>query len=292
MQRIIHALLLSLLSSLLATIASADSSQPAIYTVHGKYNTMYLVGTIHLLQADESLPGNINHAYQDAKQLLMEVDTSELDPLSTQAAMMELGMLPEGKTLATELDATAYNKLQSTAKTMGVDIDMLASMRPWMAALTLEQFALAKLGYSADAGVEMQLTAQAAQDHKAITGLETINEQLNLFATLDKQSQRDYLMSTLDELQQMQTEMAALDKAWHHGDEAKLRALLLEGMNANAKLFTALTTDRNRRWLIKLKPLLNSEHDNVLVAVGALHLIGNDGLVSLLKQAGYTVTRE
>ena len=277
---------------LFGVAANAEMAHPAIWSVHGKYNTLYLVGTIHVLPIDEALPANIKQAYQDSKQLLMEVDTNSLDPFASQAMMLQIGLLPEGQTLAQQLDASTYKKLQGTTQAMGVDAAMFANFRPWLVALTLEQLELAKLGYSGASGVEMQLTAQAAQDHKSISGLETLEEQLGLFAQLDNASQRDYLLYTLTELQQMQAELDELLAAWRHGDEAKLRALLQDGLKTNPKLFVALTTERNRRWLTTLKSLLTTEHDNYLVAVGALHLIGDDGVVSLLQKAGYTVTRQ
>lgn len=284
--------LLAALLWIVGASANADIAHPAMWAVHGKYNTVYLVGTIHVLPEDETLPANIQHAYQDSKQLLMEVETDTLDPLTTQALMMKIGLLPAGQTLAQQLDATTYKKLQTAAQELGLDMSMLANFRPWLAALTLEQWELAKLGYSGASGVEMQLTAQATQDHKIITGLETLEEQLNLFGQLDNSSQRDYLLYTLSELQDMQPELDELLTAWRAGDEAKLRALLQDGLKTNPKLFVALTTDRNRRWLTTLKSLLTTEHDNVLVAVGALHLIGDDGVIALLQKAGYTVTRQ
>ena len=284
-------LLLAALLCLVAPLAFGDGAHPAIWAVHGKYNTVYLVGTIHVLPDNETLPANIQQAYDDSNQLVMEIDTDNTDALSSQAMMMQLGLLPAGQTLQQRLGTATYNRLQSAARDVGIDASLMASFQPWLAALTLEQLELAKLGYSGAAGIEMQLTARAQSDQKAIRSLETVEEQLSLFAQLDNAAQRDYLLYTLDELQGMQAELDELLNAWRSGDETKLKALLQDGLKTNPKLFVALTTDRNRRWLASLKPLLNEDHDNYLVAVGALHLIGDDGVVALLRKAGYTVTR-
>lgn len=290
--RLVKNTLLAALLWSFGNIAYAAASHPAIWAVHGKYNTLYLVGTIHVLPENEALPSNIKQAYDDSKQILMEIDTDSLDPFASQAMMMKLGLLPEGQTLQQQLDEATYNKLQSAARDIGVDAGLLAGFQPWLAALTLEQLELAKLGYSGASGIEMQLTTQANTDHKSIRGLETLEQQLSLFSELDKRSQRDYLLYTLSELKELQSELDELLAAWRSGDENKLRVLLQDGFDNNPKLFVALTTERNRRWLTTLKSLLNTEHDNYLVAVGALHLIGDDGVVSLLRKAGYTVTRE
>lgn len=284
-------LLKTLLLICLTALCSVATAAPAVWAVHGKSNTLYLVGTIHALPANETLPINIKHAYDDAKQLLLEVDTDTLDPFAAQAAMLSIGVLPPGQTLQQQLDADTYRQLQSAAGNAGMDLALFANLQPWLAAVLIEQLELTRLGYSVESGIEMQLTAQAKTDNKPIRGLETLEEQLNVFAQLDRAGQRDYLRYTLSELKDMPAELDALLVAWHNGDETQLRNLLQAGLSANPKLFNALTTDRNHRWLVVLKSLLSNEHDNYLVAVGALHLIGDDGVVSLLRKAGYTVTR-
>src|SRR4051812_45252377 len=99
---------------LLPLLANAES-QPATYTVQGKHNVLHLVGTVHLLQDNEVLPGNITRGYADAKQLLLEIDTSAMDPLAIQQTMLSLGMLDEDESLETKLDAVTYSKLKAAA---------------------------------------------------------------------------------------------------------------------------------------------------------------------------------
>lgn len=292
MKDVMFALKRCLLIALGLCWAGICVADPAIWQVKGKYNTLYLLGTIHVLRSDEALPNNIDKAYQQAERLLMEIDMDDLDPFATQALMLKLGMLPDGKTLHDELDAATNQKLKTTAQAIGFDAAVLEHFQPWLAALTIEQLELTKLGFAGDTGVEMRLTQRAAADHKPIAGLETLEQQLNLFAQLSDQAQRDYLAQTLTELEQGPTELETLLSAWRKGDEQQLQRTLQQGFVDDPKLFAALTTDRNRRWLTEIKPLLDESHDDYLVAVGALHLVGNEGLVALLKQAGYTVTRQ
>jgi len=287
--KFISRLLLCSLCWLLVPSASADS-RPATYTVQGKHNVIHLVGTVHLLQNSEALPANIAKAYADSEQLLLEIDTNAMDPLTTQQMMLSLGLQADEETLADKLDATIYSKLKAAAQNAGIDIMMLDHMRPWLAALTLEDMMLMKMGLDPQAGVEMQLTKKAAQDHKSITGLETMEEQLNFFAGLDEKSEMDFLISTLDELKDLKSEMNELMNAWRQGDENKLVRLMQNEIKGHEKFFNLLLTDRNKRWIGVLKPLLDTSDENILVAVGALHLVGNDGLVALLRKAGYKVT--
>ncbi|HVY24608.1 MAG TPA: TraB/GumN family protein [Steroidobacteraceae bacterium] len=277
---------------LLTGAVTAVDAQPAIYTVQGRHNVLHLVGTVHLLQQSDVLPDNINHAYADSKQLLMEVDTSAMDPLAVQESMMSSGMLPDDKTLETELDAATYSRLKSVVEEAGLQMAMLNHMRPWLVGLTLEETMFAKMGFDPNAGVEMQLTQLAAKDHKPISGFETMDEQIGFFSRLDEKTEIDYLASTLDEFKDMRSELDELVNAWRRGDEDKLQSLLQKEVGGHEKFFNVLIYERNRRWVARLTSLLDNSSDNYLVAVGALHLVGDNGLVSLLRKAGYKVTRD
>ena len=79
-------------------------------------------------------------------------------------------------------------------------------------------------------------------------------------------------------------------QAWQRGDTAQLESLLRHEAADSPELFRMLTTDRNRRWLPKITALLNDEHDD-LVIVGAMHLVGRDGLIELLRQRGYSAVQ-
>jgi uncharacterized protein YbaP (TraB family) len=260
--------------------------------VQGKHNVVHLVGTVHLLQNSEAIPSNIIKAYSDSKELLLEIDTNAMDPMSTQQLMLSMGLLPEDVSLEDKLDKNTYSKLKQAAENAGLDIMMLQRMRPWLAALTLEDLMLMKMGLDPQAGIEMQLTKRAATDNKPIAGLETMEEQLNFFAGLDEKAELDFLTSTLDELKNLQSEMGELMNAWRQGDENKLMRLMQSEIRGHEKFFNLLLTERNKRWISKLRALLDGGDDNVLVAVGALHLVGDDGLVALLRRAGYKVTRD
>jgi uncharacterized protein len=265
-------------------------ADPAIWQVTGKHNTLYLLGTIHVLPANEGLARNIDRAYQQAEQLLLEVDTDDIDPLATQMLTLQLGMLPDGQTLQSQLDAATQRKLQAAASEFGVDSELLAHFQPWLAAITLEQLQYAKQGLVAESGMEMQLTQRAAADHKSIHGLETMEQQLKLLAEQDQPAQRAFLRQTLDELSESPTEVQQLLQAWRQGDTRYLQKLLRDSLNQDRQLFTRLVTQRNQHWLTQLKPLLDTQTDDYLVAVGALHLVGDQGLVALLQHAGYQVT--
>jgi uncharacterized protein YbaP (TraB family) len=95
---------------------------------------------------------------------------------------------------------------------------------------------------------------------------------------------------TLAEADTMATELAAMVQAWQRGDTAALATLLERGFDAFPDLYGPLTVTRNLRWVQVLDGLLDRD-DDYLVIVGALHLVGEDSLVDLLRARGFAVMR-
>ena len=147
-----------------------------------------------------------------------------------------------------------------------------------------------KLGLDSQAGIEQRFTAKAAADHKEIRGLETLQEQLNLFAQLSDRQQTQYLLSSIEDAQQADQELGQMLAAWRAGDTDGLAKILNRGFNEFPELYTRLTVDRNRRWMTPLENMLH-EQDDYLVIVGALHLVGKDGLLDLLEHRGYKIVQ-
>jgi hypothetical protein len=160
--------------------------------------------------------------------------------------------------------------------------------QPWFAALVLEQTALGQSGLEAGSGVDEQFAQRAQADGKPIVALETVDEQLGFFAHLSVEQQRQYLRSTLKDLDTEGADAALMVSAWQRGDSDSLERLMRKESANNPELFRMLTTDRNRKWLPKIVAML-AEDQEYLVVVGALHLVGNDGLVALLRRQGFTV---
>ena len=275
------------------SLAAAQPNPPAhhtLWSIKGKTNTVYLLGSVHFLKPSEQLPAAIDDAYKDAEQLVMEIDMDDLDPLAMQQTTLELGMLPEGKTLESELGAETYGKVAAQANAMGLDLALLNRFRPWLAAMTLVQLQLMKLGLDANSGVEQRLTARAETDGKQIRGLETLQQQLGMLANLSPGQQREFLLYSVEDAERAAKEIDMLLAAWRAGDTRKLAALLQEGFDQYPEIYRPLTVDRNRKWVPDIEGLLR-ERDDYLVVVGALHLVGKDSVIQLLEGKGYTVTQ-
>jgi uncharacterized protein len=285
----LRAVLIAVWGVLCTCVTQAD---PAIWKVQGRHSTVYLLGTIHLLHKDQTLPANVQRTYAQAHELWLEVDLQSIDPIALQDTMQSKGTLSTDQTLMSKLDAATLTQLQATAARLNLPMEALSRLQPWLAAITLEMAQYATSGYVADSGVDVQLSKLASHDHKVTHGFETLSEQLDLFASLDQDAQVALLKQTLEELNEDNNEVASLEQAWLSGNQIELGRYLQEGVDDDPTLLNALTTRRNQRWFMAMKPMLDKQSSDVLVAVGALHLVGEQGLVALLQRAGYRVTRE
>lgn len=283
--------LLGLLSSLAFGAGLAAEPNHTLWSIKGKSNTVYLLGSVHFLSPQEKLPAAMDDAYKDAERLVMEIDMDDLDPAAMQQTTMELGLLPEGKTLESELGKPTYEKIATFAKEIGVDPALLNRFRPWLAAITLVQLQLMKMGLDPNSGVEQRLTARAQADGKEISGLETLPEQLGMLANLSARQQREFLEYSVEDAERAAKEIDSLIAAWRVGDTQSLAKLLQEGFDKYPEIYRPLTVDRNRKWIPEIEGLLR-EREDYLVIVGALHLVGKDSVVELLQGKGYRVLQQ
>ena len=279
---------LALCALWVSACSAADQQQHSLWSLKGKTNTVYLLGSVHFLRESERLPAALDAAYKDAEVLLMEIDMDDLDPAETQQITLELGMLPAGQTLEQQLGRPTYARLKTRAQEVGIDPELLNRFKPWFAAMTLVQLQLVKMGLAPKSGIEQRFTSRAVADKKPIHGLETLREQLGMLAGLPDRQQREFLLYSIDDADRMEKEIDELLSAWRRGDSKALAQLLAEGFEQYPDLYRPLTTDRNRRWVGQVEALLD-DRDDYLVVVGTLHLVGKDSLIALLEGQGHKV---
>ena len=272
--------------------SSAGSSGPGlVYEVDGPNGRFYLAGSMHLLHAERaSLPAPLERAYRDSTSIVMEIDTDDVDEERAAARMLAAAQLAPEASLPILLGEARWTALRDALAEAGFDAERASRFEPWGLSLMLTQAAFARQGYTSAAGVEQQLTERAKRDDKPISGLETAEMQIALLDGLDMNVQRQMLDRTLEELREMPQMLDELDAAWRAGDLPQLEALLLEGYREMPELYTALLVERNRRWVTQIRAWPQAASPR-LVLVGALHLVGEQGLPALLQRAGYTTRR-
>jgi uncharacterized protein YbaP (TraB family) len=274
-----------------AALADAAGTPVTMWLAEGTSNRVYLLGSIHLLrERDHPLPQVIGDAYEDAETLYMELDMDDLDPLATQATITRLGMLEEGISLRDVMGEELYAEAAAAASELEIPLEMLDRTEPWYAAITVEQLVLARIGFNAAYGVEMHLLRKASGDGKEILGFETLGQQLGYLDGLSLEAQRELLMQTLTEGAAIREIMDDLILAWRSGDIDYLEQTLLDDLSGYPELYDTIVADRNRLWVDTIDDLLDDGED-YLVIVGALHLVGEDGVPRLLEQRGIRITQ-
>ena len=258
-----------------------------VWAIHGDHNTVYLAGSVHLLKADDSsLPPAFDHAYKGSKALVMELAMDESVQMEVASWMMENGMLKEGTTLRTTIGEARYRRVSAEAERLGVPMDAADMLQPWALGLQLIEMQYVQLGFDPQQGVEQQLQHKAQADGKPISGLETVQEQLGALQGMSYPDQARFLDMIVSEMHDVESETQSVVTAWRAGDAAKLAALLSDEYKSFPALYRLLVSDRNKRWVPQIEKLLHANQD-YFVVVGALHLVGDGGLLELMRHDGY-----
>jgi uncharacterized protein YbaP (TraB family) len=274
---------------LIPAVATSDDEPAMIWLAEGTNNRVYFLGSIHLLRAqDHPLPAILETVYDDAEQLVMELDMDDLDPFALIESMVSFGILKDGRTLEDVMGAEMYAEAVTAAGEIDIPIELLEKSEPWLAAMTVQEMVMMRVGFEAQHGIEMYFTSKAANDGKAITGLETAEQQLGFLDGLSTETQNRWLLQSLVEAVRLELVIDEMVQAWRDGDAEFLERELLREMDAYEELHQAILVDRNKRWIAPLVDLLDDE-DDYLVIVGAAHLVGDDSVPDLLSREGVRI---
>lgn len=281
--------MLRLILCLLCFTAAAAADALPMWHVEGDNNNVYLLGSVHLLrESDYPLPDGIDAAYESADVLIMELDLDDMDPVAAQASVQKLGHIQDGRDLAGWLGAASYEQAAARANQLDIPLHRLTEAEPWLAAVTIEQMMLSRIGFDSSFGLESHLLRKAAQDSKEVLGLETLEQQLEFLDTLSIEAQRALLLETLEEAANIEAMMDSLVRAWRLGDIEFLEEHTLSDIARYPELYDALVVRRNRNWTEQIEALLDDGSD-YLIIVGTLHLVGDDSVPAQLASKGHVV---
>jgi uncharacterized protein YbaP (TraB family) len=281
----------ALCALLLCVTARADGALHSLWELHGKHNTVYLLGSIHVLrQSDYPLAPAVLDAYSNVKAVLMEVNLEEITSAQVQAEMLTSAILPEGKTLPDVLGRERYERADALAHEVGVELSLFDQFAPWFAAEAISQLQLTQLGFQPEAGVEMYFMERARNDGKSVAGLETVHDQISLFQNMPLDTQAEYLVSSLEQAHDLPQEVDSMVHAWQRGDMQWFENQLQSELGRDPRLYQSVLGARNRKWVPKIEALLNDDK-NYLVIVGTGHLAGPGSVIDLLKKDGIGATQ-
>lgn len=274
---------------LLATVPAHAEDKHFLWRVSKGGNSLYIAGSVHVLRpSDYPLPAVMEQAFSGSAGLVEEINLADMDAESIQMDMLKAGSYQDGRSLKGVLPADEYQKVAKRAGEEGLDMDMLDGLKPWLVSLTLLDNQLAKSGYAAEDGADMHFAGEATAQQKPVIGLEQPDFQVGLLAGLSDKDQQVLLQQALDESAGFDVEMKQLLAAWHNGDTAALQQELTKEFGGYPEVYQAMLVARNQAWMPKLEALLASGKQ-YFVVVGALHLVGPDGVLARFEKDGYKV---
>jgi uncharacterized protein YbaP (TraB family) len=288
------AALLALLAALPALAQSSPykaGSPLLMWKVSSKTNSAYVLGSVHL--GDKSLyplPAVIEDAFQSANLLIVEVDLRKVDPMSAQQMMLQSAVYPPGDDLFHHISPATRAKLEAFLSTYGLPSALVAQMRAWMLGTMIQILPMMQNGLNPSEGIDTYFLNKT--DDKRVDQLEDAQWQIKLLSEMPESVSDHWLSSALDEAQNPKERWQKLANYWRTGDADGLDAMLSESSakeNADERAFDRrLREERNPHMADRLEECLHST-DSCFMVVGAAHVIGKEGIVSLMRQRGYQV---
>jgi hypothetical protein len=271
--------------TLIAALPSASPAHGLLWEIASPDSPpSYLFGTIH--SEDSGVIGlapAVESAFTGSRQVILEVNL-DTDAMVTGSTAM---LMTDGRRLSEIVGKTLFEQTVAALQSRGIPDVVAERMKPWAAAAVLSMPA-SKTGRVLD----MVLFQRAQQAGKPLHGLETIAEQLEVFEGLPLDDQVALLRDAVEQFASIDGMNDELLAAYKRQDLAAMVAINEAAMATGDQRLAGefqrrLIVDRNHRMAGRMEPWL--QQGGAFVAVGALHLPGEQGLVSLLRQRGYSV---
>ncbi|MBW1859564.1 MAG: TraB/GumN family protein [Deltaproteobacteria bacterium] len=272
--------------------AQAETDKHFLWSIRTQKNTVYVLGSVHFLRQDAyPLAEVIEKAYSDSQKIVFEADIDSGNAPELQAKMMGLGLYLDGQTLQQNVSEQTYKVLKEKVAAVGLPISQLDRFRPWFAALMLTVMELQKMQFDPSYGVDAYFFRKAKEDEKQRIFLEPVEFQIDLFAKMGPREQESFLKQTMEDLGVIESMVSDMVNSWQIGDVDTLGSILNMSFSKHPDMYDRIMVQRNINWVSRIEGLLNQD-GNVLVIVGAGHLVGDQNLLQLLRKRGYKMEQK
>ena len=264
-------------------------ARASVWKISDAEHTMYIGGTIHVLRAsDYPLPKEFDEAYNQSDYVVFETDLALAQSRTLQRILAQKMMLPAGQRLSDKLSPDIYSKLKSYIALQGYTIEKFDRLHPWAVILSLTQLKLSQIGID-QSGVDSYYSRRSRADHIPQQYLESVEEQSAIITEIGKGEEDAVILQTLSDMETLPSMMEWMVKEWREGKTERLRYELVDEMRSDSpKMYNTILKQRNEAWMPKLIALLHDEKRG-FVLVGAMHLLGRDGLLEQFRKQGYRV---
>jgi len=267
---------------------------PLLWKVSHTNNAVYLLGSFHLLKpGDYPLAAEVEAAFDKASSLLFELSPQEIDSPALSTGMLQRATRTGGGSLADDLDPATWQRLQDYAARRGVPLAGFTPYKAWFVALHISIAEMTRQGLDPQLGLDRHFMVAAAAAGKPAAGLERASQQIAMLDQMDAAEQLQLLKESLDQAEQGAEQTERLHAAWREGRADVLWNVMAKEMRRlYPRLYQRINVDRNEAWVPQIERRLRQPGaGDTLVVVGALHLLGSDGVVEKLRAKGYEVER-
>jgi uncharacterized protein YbaP (TraB family) len=274
--------------------AAGDSApKHFLWKVTGSKGVVYLLGTIHAGKADfYPLPSIIEDSFKKADTLIEEIDISKpAEAARIERRLTEEGSYPNGETITDHLSEVTRSHLAAYVKKGGLPESAIAHMRPWLVSMLVDLGGMKQMGFDPSYGLDRHFLEEAQQSHKQIGALEDADSQLKLFTSLSEELQDRLLLSTLVDMEKLPDVVHLLTRAWQSGDTTAMQEVITRPTREYPQLkalMIKVLDDRNTAMTATIEQFLQTP-ESYFVAVGAGHLVGDQGIQSQLRRKNFTV---
>jgi uncharacterized protein len=267
------------------TFSKQNNDNTLLWQVSGNglKHPSFLFGTFHLLCKDDiHFSDQLKEAIKESNEIYMELDMD--DPSTLLSGILYMNM-KDGKKLSDLYTPEEYKKLQAYfSDSLNTPLMMLQRAKPYfLVALIYPKM----MNCQSPAGVEEELLKIAKEDKKEIKGLETMQFQASVFDSIPYEWQAKELLKNIDSFTVYKNEFDEMIHLYKNQYLDSMQTMVGASEFGSDKYEDLLLNDRNKKWVKELNEIMKTE--SVFVAVGAGHLGGAEGLISLLKKEGYTV---
>ena len=278
------------------TAAATDTiagDRPAMWEVVDEDSNITLFGTFHLLPDDAEWSSDVLVQTMAASPTTwLEADaTSPQATQALQAAVQELAPNPPGVTLSSLLGPERAARLAQTATSLGIPMAQLEPLRPWFVSLQLTVVGYQQAGLNPQSGADLALLEIAKTQGDEIGYLEDGVDQLRRIASLDDTGDFTGFDEGLEQIENIRELSDRWFSAWINGDVQTLEDEVVTSVRSSSEnAFQVIFAERNANWFAQVEQMMAGE-GNHFIAVGVGHLIGEDSLVDMLEDKGYSVRR-
>ncbi|MEK3883943.1 TraB/GumN family protein [Paenibacillus sp. PL2-23] len=254
-------------------------------------NVVYLLGSIHVAsEAMYPLRDELNEAFDTADYLAVEVNTSVEKP-GLGDYIEDLATYKDGTTLRNHVSAELYEALVELLEEIGAPANALDHLEPWYVSMIVDSLSAEDSEFEAELGIDLHFMNKAKKANIPIMELESYESQLQMFNDFSDRLQEQFLYGSLYKYYQEEDSVEDLSEMWITGDVDALTDMADE-VQADEEYYNAVLRDRNLLMAQKINGFLTGSNPaTFFVVVGALHMVGEHGLVTLLEEMGYTVTQ-